>query len=99
MFIFESERVTSVTLTGVTVTVQVAVYPPSADLTVIVAVPTAFALIKPDDTVATVLSLDSQYTTLFAASDGYNVAVNCFVKPAVTVTAESERETPVTLIG
>ena len=65
-------------MTGaLTVTVQVAVLPPSVVVTVIVAVPAFFAETTPsEDTVATVVLLDVQLTVLSEAFDGFTVAVS-----------------------
>ena len=62
-----------------TVIVQVAFFVESAaDLTVIVAVPSALAETKPVlETVATEVASDSHVTFLFVALDGLIVAVNC----------------------
>ena len=66
-----------VTVTGFTVTEQVAALSPSFEVTVIVAEPTAMAVTLPlESTVATlVLELD-HVTFLFAAFDGETVAVS-----------------------
>lgn len=66
---------------GVTVTWQVALLLlPSAVVTVIVAVPTIFAVTKPVLlTVATDVLLDDQVTLLSAVSSGDTVAVSCSV--------------------
>ena len=58
----------------VTVTLQVALLPPQ--LAVMVAVPGAFAVIFPSETVTTLESLVFHVTVLFAASLGETVAVN-----------------------
>ena len=60
-----------------TVTVHVAVLPPSAVLTVIVDVPAFFAVTKPsDDTLAMVEELEDQFIVLFEALEGETVALN-----------------------
>ena len=60
---------------SVTVTVQVAVFPPSLVLTVIVAVPEALAVTKPEEeTVATEVLLEDQVTDLSVAFEGVIVA-------------------------
>jgi copper chaperone CopZ len=65
-----------------TVTAQVAVLPPSAVVTVIVAVPVATGVTMPEPlTVATEGLLDVQVTSLFVASDGLTVAVSVPVAP------------------
>ena len=65
-------------MTGaLTVTVQVAVLPPSVVVTVIVAVPAFFAVTTPEvETAATVVLLDDQVTDLSDAFDGFTVAVS-----------------------
>ena len=64
------------TLAAVTVTVHVAVLPPSFVLTVIVAVPAALAVTTPEeDTVATDVLLEVQVTDLSVAFEGLIVAV------------------------
>ena len=74
-------------MTGaLTVTVQVAVLPPSVVVTVIVAVPAFFAVTTPsEDTVATVVLFDDQVTDLLEAFDGFTVAVSAWVSPSVKV--------------
>ena len=60
-----------------TVIAEVAVFPPSAVVTVIVAAPLAFPVTKPVElTVATEVLLDDQLTVLLVALDGATVAVN-----------------------
>ena len=59
-----------------TVTEQVAFFPPSLVVTVIVAVPAALAVTDPDvDTVATDVLLEDQVTDLSVALEGVTVAV------------------------
>jgi hypothetical protein len=66
---------TPITFTLLTVIVDVAVKPPSAVLTVIVAVPTETADISPAElTVATALLLEDQVTDWFAAFAGVTTA-------------------------
>ena len=75
-------RVTPVTATvaALTVTVQLASFPPSAVVTVISAVPALTALTLPSaSTVATEGSLDFQLTALYVASEGVIVAVSLSV--------------------
>jgi hypothetical protein len=72
--LFRLTPVTETTL-ALTVTEQVAFLPPSLVVTVIVAVPAALAVTKPEeDTVATVVLLEDQVTDLFVAFDGETVA-------------------------
>ena len=69
---------------SLTFTTQVAVLPPSFVLTVIVAVPSATAVIFPLlSTVATFSSLEVQVTDLSVASAGNTVAVKVSVSPSV----------------
>ena len=80
-----------------TVTKQVAVFPPSFVVTVIVAVPAAFAITAPlEDTVATVVLLDFHVTVLSVAFDGVIVAVKVCVSPTVIDSDVLSRLTPVT---
>ena len=89
-------RVTPVT--GVlTVTAQVAVLPPSAVVTVMVALPFATAVTLPVwSTVATLGALELQLTVWFVAVDGCTVAVRFRVAPGFSVRVVGFRETPVT---
>ena len=85
------------TVAALTVTVQVAVFPPSLVFTVILAVPAAFAVTTPEeDTVATDVLSDDQVTDLSVAFEGVTVAVNVCVSPAVMVSALLSKDTPVT---
>lgn len=81
---------------GLTVTVQDAVLLPSAVVTVMVVVPTAFAVIVPLLTVATLVALLLQETFLFVALDGVMVAVNVSVAPTNRLVEVLLRLTPVT---
>ena len=82
---------------AVTVTTQVAVLLPSVVVTVIVAVPTAFAVTRPDaDTVATVELLVVHVTALFVALLGATVAVSCIVALTVIEALVGLTVTPVT---
>ena len=79
-------RLTPVTETFAawTVTVQVAVFDPSVVVTVIVAVPAAFAVTTPlEDTDATEVLLEDHVTDLSVALDGNTVAVKVSVSPTV----------------
>ena len=92
-------RLTPVTETfaAVTVTLHVAVFPPSLVFTVIVAVPTAFAVTTPEeDTVATDALLEDQVTDLSVAFEGAIVAVNVWESPSVMDNEVLFRVTPVT---
>ena len=81
----------------VTVTMQVSVKPPSAVLTVIVAVPGATAVTRPfSSTVAALVLLDVHVTDLFVASAGSTAAASGAVEPDVSDRLASPRETPVT---
>ena len=79
-----------------TVTAQVAFLLPSAVVTVIVAVPAAFAVTTPFDTVATLVFDEVQETFLFVALPGATVAVRVSVPPTVRVVAVLLSDTPVT---
>lgn len=93
----ETETPVTATVAFVTVTVQVAVLPPSSVRTVIVAEPAAFAVTTPlDETVATVVLLDDHVTALLVALDGDTVAVRVPVVPAIKDILVLFRETPVT---
>ena len=71
------DTVTSVGSTGVTITWHGAVFPPVFVLTVMTAVPTAFAVTSPAlDTVATAVLLLFQVTLLSVALLGNTVAVS-----------------------
>jgi len=93
----DTETPVTATVALVTVTVQVAVLPPSSVRTVIVAEPAAFAVTTPpDETVATDVLLDDQKTPVFVALDGDTVAVRLPVLPATRLIVERFKETPVT---
>ncbi len=93
----DTETPVTATVALVTVTVQVAVLPPSSVRTVIVAEPAAFAVTTPlDETVATVVLLDDHVTALLVALEGETVAVSVPVVPAVKDILVLFRETPVT---
>jgi hypothetical protein len=94
VFVFS---VTPVTRTGFTVTVQVAVCPPSAVLTVMVAVPTPTELTRPLFTVATPGALVDHVTFLFVALAGAIVGVRVSVTPLPSrVSVGLSSVTPVT---
>ena len=95
-----SSRVTPVTdtVSALTVTVQVAVLPPSA-VTVIVASPAPTAVTFPLwSTVATPGVLLSHVTLLFVAVEGDTVALRFVVSPTLRLTELLSSLTPVTLI-
>lgn len=87
-------RVTLVTSAYLTVTLQVALFFPSADLAVMVAVPGATAVTFPPDTVATDELLVLQ-VTLGLALAGETVAVRVEEFPLINVSEEELRESPV----
>ena len=96
--LFNDTPVTDIVL-ACTVTVQVAFLLPSFVVTVIEAVPAAFAVTTPEDeTVATVVLSDDQVTDLSVAFEGVTVAVNGYVSPSVNVNEVLSRLTPVTEI-
>ena len=69
-----------------TVTEQVAFLLPSTVVTVIVAVPAFLAVTTPEEeTVATVVLLEDQVTSLFVALEGVIVALSVCVWPSVNV--------------
>ena len=79
-------KVTELTLTGFTDSVQNAVFPPSLVLTVIVVDPTAFAEISPvDETVAMEVLPDVQVTDGSVAFSGSTVDTRVSVSPTVIV--------------
>ena len=81
----------------VTVTLQLAVFPPSEVLTAIVAVPVALAVTTPlDETVATEVLLEDQVTDLLVALEGLTVALRDPVFPTRRLIDVLSRETPVT---
>ena len=74
--------------------------PPSVVVTVIVAVPVAFAVTTPEeDTVATEVLLEDHVTDLSVALDGVTVTDNVWVSPTAIVRLDWFRLTPVTAIG
>ncbi len=73
-----------VTVTGATVTVQVASKLPSSVFTVMVAVPADSGVTTPFATVATVSLLDDHVTFLLAALAGVTVATKVSVAPPAT---------------
>jgi hypothetical protein len=85
-------------LTGtVTVTTQLAVFPPSAVVTVIVVVPPERADTIPlEETEATPETLDCHVTARLLAFDGVNATTNCSVPPAANDSVVLFRLTPVT---
>ena len=87
MLIVLELKVTPLTLIGVTVTSHVAFLLPSSVVTVIVAVPTDFAVTTPElDTVATLVLLLVHDTFLFSALLGDTAAFKDTVIPFTTVT-------------
>ena len=81
----------------VTIMLQVAVFPPSFVLTVIVAEPGAIAVTVPEEeTVATEVLLDDQERDLSVAFDGVTVAFKAFVSPSVIDRLVLSKLTPVT---
>ena len=91
--------VTPVTATVdvLTVTLLVAVFPPSTVVAVIVVVPAAIAVTNPLlFTVATAALLEVQLTFLFVAFEGLTVAVSCVVPFTDSVAVVGVNVTPVT---
>ena len=80
-----------------TVTKDVAFLPPSFVVTVMVAVPAAFAVTTPElETVATEVLLEAQVTDLSVALEGVTVAVSVSVSPTVMERDVLFKLTPVT---
>ena len=100
MLIVLEFNVTPLTFIGVTVTKHVAFLLPSSVVTVIVVVPTDFAVTTPElDTVATLVLLLVHVTFLFAALLGDTVAVNVLILPFTMLIVLELKVTPLTLIG
>jgi hypothetical protein len=92
-------RETPVTATGLTVTKQAAVLPPSCVVTVMFAVPADMPVTNPLLlTVATAVLLLLHVTFLLAALVGDTVAVSCCVAPTLMAAEVLDKETPVTAI-
>ena len=72
---------------SLTVTLQVAVLPPSSVVTVIVVVPGLSAITTPSFTVATAVLLLLQVTFLLVAFSGFIVTVKVVVSPSVNTTS------------
>jgi hypothetical protein len=95
------DTVTPVTATDevVTLIAEVAVFPPSLVLTVIVAVPTALAVTSPVELTVAIVELLDQVTVLLVAFVGNTVAVSCCVLLIAVIVAEvGDTVTPVTTI-
>jgi hypothetical protein len=86
-------------VTGVvTVIADVAVKPPSAVVTVIVVVPTATPVTRPEElTVATVVALLDQLRAVLVAVAGTSAAASCCVLPIAMLVLVGLRLTPVTV--
>ncbi len=92
--------VTPVVATTVTVMAEVAVFPPSCVVTVIVAVPAAMPLTSPEElTVATEALLDDHVTFLLVAFAGATVAVSWVLLFTATLAVVGLTVTPVTATG
>ena len=90
---------TSSAALDVTVTLQLASFPPSAVVTVISAVPAFTPVTNPSlFTVATAVLLLSHVTLLFVAVEGDTVALRFVVSPTLRLTELLSSLTPVTLI-
>jgi len=95
----EMLKLTPVTETT-TVTAQVAVLPPSTVVTVMIAVPAATALTRPElETVATLALLADQVTARFVALTGKMLAVRRSVLPVEIWSVVLSRATLVTATG
>ena len=100
-FIVIEDELRLIPVTGITfaltVTVQVAVLPPSLVLTVIVAVPGDFAVTTPEEETAAIEVLfDDQVTDLSVAFEGLTVAVSVSESPSVIVRLVVFKLIPVT---
>jgi hypothetical protein len=92
----EADIVTAVASTLLTLTLQVSWKPPSAVVTVIVALPALTPVTTPPLTEATLESEEDQVTALLVASLGETVAVRLVVAPTLMLAVEDDRLTPVT---
>ena len=92
----ETDIVTAVASTLLTLTLQVSWKPPSAVVTVIVALPALTPVTTPPLTEATLESEEDQVTALLVASLGETVAVRLVVAPTLMLAVEDDRLTPVT---
>ena len=78
------------------VMVQMAVYPWSAAVTVIVVVPEEIAVNNPPELTDTIVGLfDVHVTDLFVVFEGIKLAVSCSVLPTFNVEEPGAIETPV----
>ena len=94
MLLLSSLMPVTLTSAAFTVTLQVAVLPPSLVVTVMVASPSAFALTLPlSSTVATASLSDAQLTLLSVASSGFTVAVRVASSPTIRVSSLLSRLT------
>ena len=86
--------VTAITF-ALTVTVHIADFPPSFVFTVIVALPSDFAMTTPvEETIATDSLSEDHVTDLSVAFSGDTVAVKDCVSPSVSVSSDLSRVTP-----
>jgi hypothetical protein len=87
-------KLTELTLTGLTVTEQLADLPPSSVVTVITVFPVAIASTRPDgEMVATDGSLDFHVTSLIEALEGEITNVNDAFSPSIKDNSVGEMET------
>jgi len=99
LVLFSDTPVTGIGV-ALTITVQAAVLPPSAVVTVMVAVPTAIAVTNPFWlTVAIASALELHVTALFAASEGATVGVSVSVPPTTSEILLLSSDTPLTGTG
>ena len=92
-----TETPVTATVAVVTVTVVVAVFAPSAVLTVTVAEPADRAVIRPVEFTATMAGFpDVNVIFLFEAFEGDTTALNCDEEPVTRLTVEGVSVTPVT---
>ena len=99
--VFREMLVTLTLELGVTVILQIAVFPlPSEALQVIVAVPADLAVTSPELLTEAMLELfDDQVTDLFVALLGVIVATSCLVLPTVIETEDALRVMFVTFLS
>ena len=84
---------------ALTVTLQVAVFPPSSVLTVMVTTPSFRAVTFPSVTVAIDRLLLLHITSLLSAFLGETVAINCTFSPSSSSTDSALSDTPETATG
>ena len=92
--VLSRETDSTATVAGVTVTIQVAILPPSAVVAVITAEPAATALTVPSSsTVATEVLLLDQVTALSSAFSGITAAIRVVFSPTFKLSSVLSKET------